>query len=131
MTGESRGTGSIMRISLNKIRGVTIVSIIGAALDESNVDDFLEQVDPLHDANTQFILDLWQLEFVGAAGLGAFDYLFNRIRGSNGRVCLLGADDEVMTAVRLVHLDRIMNVWGTLDEAIASFEDRQVVTQGA
>lgn len=110
-----------MNIEFEKTEDVAVVTIREDQLDQSNVDAFLARVDPVLDNNAHIAVDLGHLTFIDSSGLSSFAYFLSRVKENDGRVCVFGIGDEIKDAVRLVHLDQLMDVFDTRAEAVASF----------
>ncbi len=110
-----------MDIEFEKTDGVAVISIREDQLDQGNVDAFLARIDPILDNNAHIAVDLGRLEFIDSSGLSSFAYIISRLRERGGRVCVFGIGDDIRDAVRLVHLEQLMDIYDTRAEAVASF----------
>lgn len=103
--------------------GIVIISILDSKLDQSNIDEFFIQIDPILDNNLYVILDLSGISFIDSSGLSGFAYIHRRVREHKGRFCICCIGEDVQDAVDLLHIDRLVSLYTTREEALASFSD--------
>ncbi len=107
-----------MNLTVETIDGAVVVTIPGRFLNASNHEDFMASVTPILEKNKKVVLDLHQLESLDSSGLGAFAFCMRKMRDSGGKVVLCSPTPGVKTAFGLVHINRIMDVHETREEAL-------------
>jgi anti-sigma B factor antagonist len=75
------------------------------------------------------ILDLQPVTFFGSAGLNAVFDCRERGRGAGTSVRLVADNDYVIRPLEVTKLDRVLEVYRTLDDALQSYERRERETQ--
>ena len=71
----------------------------------------------------RWILDLGEVEFISSMGMGMLVRLNSRLRKAGGEVKIARAHGIVADALRITHLDRVMQMYPSVDEAAASWSD--------
>jgi anti-sigma B factor antagonist len=102
-----------------------VVCHLTGNLEHLTVVEFRESVAQLSGAK-QVIFELSAVPFVDSAGLGALIGTVRRTREQGGEAVVCGARPSVQRVLEMVGLHRIVNVFGTLDEAQAYFSGRAV-----
>lgn len=71
------------------------------------------------DGHQRVILDLSETEFLDSTGLGAIVTGLKRIRARGGDLRMVCASPRVRTAFEITSLDRVLPLYGSVDEANA------------
>jgi anti-sigma B factor antagonist len=89
-------------------------------LDESTIDRMQEEIvaAAAQKANLPVILDMSKVGFVASAGLGGLVTLTRTLKKDSRRLILVGLQPEVRSLLALTHLDRLLEIQTTLDEAL-------------
>lgn len=66
------------------------------------------------------VLDLSRVEFIDSTGLGVIVGSLKRVRGLGGDLRLAGAEPGVQRVFEMTGLDRVMPLWGSVDEAVSA-----------
>jgi anti-sigma B factor antagonist len=109
-------------ICATQIEQTLIVSIEGSvdALTAEQAADFLRaQVDA---GQTQFVLDLSQVDFLSSSGLRVILEYLKKSRERGGDLRLTGAQPGVGRTLEISGLVRILQSYPSVDEAVASLE---------
>lgn len=69
----------------------------------------------------QLLLNIEHVSFMDSAGLGAVVASQRRARAQGGDLSLCAPTKQVALTLRLVHLDKVLRIYTTLPEALASF----------
>ena len=72
-------------------------------------------------ASSTVVLDLAPVGFVDSAGIGCIVRLTRRLHDAGGELRLAGPGQAVSTALELVRLHRMLEVYPSREEAVASF----------
>jgi anti-sigma B factor antagonist len=110
-----------MRLEHQLIEGISVVVVHAKELGVANSAAFREAVEPHVDQNTKIVLDLAPVEFVDSSGLGAILSVLRKVSTGEGDLRVCGACPQVQSLFEMVRLDRILQIFATRDEAIASF----------
>ena len=110
-----------MDIQVEKNAGIGIVTINDSNLDQSNLEEFFKRMDLLMENTVNIVLDLGKIEFIDSSGLSGFAHILRRVEDKDGRFCVCCIGEMVQDAFDLAHIDRVIDVYDTREEALASF----------
>jgi len=79
----------------------------------------------LHDG-TRLVLDLSGVSSMDSAGIGELALLQTWAQERNAELKCAGASPVVRTLLDLTNLDSVLDVHGTLDDALISFREEQI-----
>jgi anti-sigma B factor antagonist len=73
-------------------------------------------------AKYKIIMDLSATKYIDSSGLGAIVSRIAVSRSNQGDVVLAGVNENIMNLLELTHLNKILKVYKSIDEALASYE---------
>jgi phosphoserine phosphatase RsbU/P len=100
---------------------VTIIRIASDTLDAGNEKRFKKEVVSSLGPNSKVILDMSEVTFIDSSGLGVILSCYRHLNASNGDLKLCCLNEQVRTLLELVRMHRIFDIYGTCEEALASF----------
>jgi anti-sigma B factor antagonist len=92
-------------------------------LDEANIAEIGATLNALIDEVEQprLLLDFATVDHLSSAALGMLINANNRIKQRNGQLRLANIKSQIFEVFRITKLDRLFRIYGTRDEALASF----------
>lgn len=111
-----------MDLNTEKMDGLAVVTLLGSHLDASNHELFMQEITPLIEENPNLLLDIGELQALDSSGLGAFAYCMRTARDAGGRLTICKPSPRVMVTFELVHIDRIIGVYSSREEAVESYK---------
>jgi len=98
-------------ISLLTVRGV---------LDITNAVDIKSEVIAIEESGVRKVLvDLGALRQIDSSGVGVLISLFKRVRYVGGQVCFVGVSGQPREVLKILRMDRALDICATLDEGLA------------
>ena len=70
----------------------------------------------------QVVVDLGRVEFLDSTGLGVLVGALKRLRGVDGELSLVCAQERLLKIFRITGLDRVFTLYGTVEAATAGGE---------
>jgi anti-anti-sigma factor len=96
----------------------TIVMVLEGNLDATTSEFLLDCLQGhIDDGITKAILDCGKLEYVSSLGLGTMVRANARLKKHGGRIALTNVHGLIADAIRVVHLDRLFNIYPNIEEA--------------
>ena len=101
--------------------GDTLVLVITGKLDSTTSQYVLDCLqDHIANGEHKFVLDCSELTYISSVGLGTLVRANSRLKDMGGAVALAGVKGVVAEALRLVHFDRLFNMYDDVDQAAAA-----------
>ena len=95
--------------------------VLSGTLDESNCNYLLDCVEEeILEGRKKLILDCGRLEFISSMGLGMLVRVNSRMKKLGGDVKLAAVHGAVAQVMSVVGLNRIFQIYPTVDDAIAA-----------
>jgi anti-sigma B factor antagonist len=113
--------GDFMEFTVEESNDVAVVTLRVAELDAANSADFKRDMAPVLDTHTKVVLDLTKLRFIDSSGLGAFISCLRKLNEKQGDLKLCGMSKAVRAVFELVRMHRILEIYGTREEATRAF----------
>ena len=101
----------------------TVVTLLEDALDAQDAKAFRRSMEKELKGKGKVVFDLSRVRFVDSSGLGAILGCLRLIEGGGGGLKLCGLTPDVKKAVELVRMDRLVDVHGTRDQALAAVRE--------
>ena len=83
---------------------------------ESGIKKLIDQ------GTRKLIVDLTEVNYIDSSGIGMLVTCAGHMEHSNGRMRVAGASGTVSKAFSIVHMERIMPLHDSIEEASAAFE---------
>jgi len=100
---------------------ILVVEVTGR-LDNDTSEYFFGCLEwQINDGNTRIVLDCSDLVFLSSLGVGTLMRIQSRLKSKGGTVKLAAVQNMVADVLRVVYLDRLLDLYPTVDEAVASF----------
>lgn len=91
-------------------------------LDAATTEEFNTEVDKhFQEGKSKVIIDCAHVEYVSSFGIGALVALQTRLRKRGGEVKLAAINALVADVFKIVHLDRVLQMYGDTEFARTSF----------
>jgi anti-anti-sigma factor len=101
-----------------------VAVVLSGKLDEENCNYLLDCVkEEILEGRTKLILDCGQLNYVSSMGLGMLVRIHSRMKKLGGDVKLAAVQSTVSKILSVVGLNRIFQIYSTVDDAIAAHGD--------
>ena len=110
-----------MKLPVETIDDVAIVTIPEETLDAGNAQEFKKSVGPALAANDKVVFDLSRLLFVDSSGLGVILSALRTLNSRGGDLKLCGLTQQVRVLFELVRMHRIFEIFDTREEALRAF----------
>lgn len=111
-----------MELLITKKGSITFIAFSCNYLDAGNCEAFKRSIEPLLEANNWVVLDLDNLKFVDSSGLGALLFCQRKLTAARGDLKLCSMARQVRTPFEQVRMQRLIHVFNSREEALASFE---------
>lgn len=108
-------------ISAKVVDEVVVISVSGEALDASNVMRFKTEVSEYLESNPKVVFDFGRLRFIDSSGIGALLSCLRKVNASGGDIRIAELQPNVASLFELVRMNRLLQVFGSVDLAIRSF----------
>src|SRR3954452_25043154 len=106
------------QLRLERLGGQACVIAVTGDLDLSSAPEVRRAVGAaLGEGERLIVIDLTGADFVDSSGLGALAWAQLRARAAGGDMRVAGAHDDVRRAIGLAHLDSVLSLDDTPDEA--------------
>lgn len=69
---------------------------------------------------TDLVVDLEQVTFMDSTGLGVLVGRLKLVRGQNGSLRIVSAQDRILKVFKITGLDKVFHIFPTVDEAAAA-----------
>lgn len=100
------------------VEGVTLLALDGG-LDYTNTEQFARKMEDLLQQDTpQVVLDLERLTYASSWGLAALVRVHHHYKARGGGVAFANLHSAVATLLHVSHLDRLFDLYPTVEEAI-------------
>ena len=100
------------------------IAHVSGQLDESNIDEKIQEIYKIVEANPKglhLIYDLEKLEYMNSKSIGYITDLYSKITESGGQVALVRAKANILDILQVVGLTQLIKYFETIDEAKKSF----------
>jgi anti-sigma B factor antagonist len=110
-----------MEIGISEAAGATVVELTGE-LDSGAADELRQALSALLDqGRARLVVDLEGVPYVESRGLGALVTAMKRARALGGDLKLCALRPEVLSIFGVTHLNKVVPVFLTRQEALASW----------
>ncbi|MGD9126404.1 MAG: STAS domain-containing protein [Planctomycetia bacterium] len=111
-----------MSVVQKPIENVSVIQPPTTTLDTRNVNEFRESIQEFLSEKKCLILDMSNVTFVDSSGLGVLLSALKQTSSVGGSLRLACLQDEVLNLFRLVRMNRVFEIFETVDEALADQE---------
>jgi len=102
--------------------GDILAVVLDGSLNTTTTDQFNQAIqNHLDQGRTKIIIDCRKVDYVSSLGIGSLVALQARLRKKGGEVKLAALFGVAAEAIRLVGLDKLLNIYGDLEFARQSF----------
>src|SRR5262245_34363186 len=109
------------------VDGDILAIVLGGSLSSATTDEFNRAVQShLEQGRTKIIIDCRNLDFISSLGIGSLVALQTRLRMKGGEVKLAALYGVAADAIRIVGLDKLLNIYADLELARESFHKAQI-----
>jgi anti-anti-sigma factor len=113
-----------LSIETQLLDGEILAVILGGSLDGTTTEQFNEAIkDHLGNGRTKIIIDCRNVQSISSFGIASLVSLQARLRRSGGEVKLAALFGVAAEAIRIVGLDRLLNIYPDLEFARQSFHE--------
>jgi anti-anti-sigma factor len=111
-----------LSIETRLVDGEILAVLPHGTLDATTTDQFNQAIqNHLDQGRTKIIIDCRKLDYVSSLGIGSLVALQARVRKKGGEVKLAALFGLAAEAIRLVGLNKVLNIYGDLEFARKSF----------
>lgn len=110
-----------MKINLESLNNITVVSLAGDVLDASVVGDFKSEMTPILKTKGHVIFDMENVQFVDSSGVGAILSCLRTLNAEGGDLKICSLSRPVRALFELVRMHKIFEIYDSRDAAVASF----------
>jgi anti-sigma B factor antagonist len=111
-----------LSIETRLLDGEILVVELGGSLNSTTTDQFNQAIqNHLDQGRTKIIIDCRRVEYISSLGLGSLVALQAKLRKKGGEVKLAGLYGLAADTIRLVGLDKLLNIYGDMEFARESF----------
>ncbi len=104
-----------------EVEGVIVLSV-DRALKGTGEISLKERIDELvAEGRLQILVDMQDVPYVDSAELGRLIRAHLSVRKAGGRVRLCNVSDRVLSLLKITHLDTVLDLYSTEEEALAAF----------
>ena len=108
---------------LDSPNDVMVLEVTGR-LDSSTASFLLDCIQGyIERGEHKIVLDCSELDAISSEGLATFVRAKSRLNALGGAMSLSGVKGGVAEVLRIVHFDRLFNLFPTIDEAAQAFDD--------
>ena len=108
-----------LSLSTRTVAGRRVLEI-GGEIDVYTAPQLRERLIALVEAgDRQVIVDLARVEFLDSTGLGVLVGALKRLRGVEGELTLVCAQERLLKIFRITGLDRVFRLFESVDAAVA------------
>ena len=110
----------MMKYASYKIEGAedAIVLEVTGRLDSAASSNLLKCIqDYIEEGERKIVLDCSQLDAISSEGLATFVQAKSRLKKLGGSISLAGVKGGVAEVIRIVHFDKLFNMFPNVDEA--------------
>ena len=111
-----------MNLNPVKLDSILIVEVDCDHIDANNSVLFKTEILDILISGCATVMDLKELKFIDSSGLGVLLACMRRIRAEGNRLALCNLQPAVQSIVKLVHLNRVIDIHGTREEAIDALQ---------
>lgn len=110
-----------MKIIVEEIDGVTVVSSLPNFIDASNAMEFKKVIAPIAASSRKVMLDMGMVKFIDSAGCGALITFLKQVKDTGGLLKLFAVQKQVRSVFELVRMHKIIDIYNSREEALLSF----------
>jgi anti-sigma B factor antagonist len=110
-----------LRITSNKMDGVTVVHLTGTILFDDDSISLRVHVNDLLDKTRQIVLDLGNVTRIDSSGLGTLVAVYVSARKMGGDIKLANLGNHIIEALRITRLVTVFEIFDRTEDAVASF----------
>lgn len=96
------------------------IAHISGQLDESNIDEKIQEIYKVVEANPKnlnMVFDLENLEYMNSKSIGYITDLYGKITDSGGQVVIIKARPNILDILNVVGLTQLIKAFSSLEEA--------------
>jgi anti-sigma B factor antagonist len=111
-------------LQITEMNGVSRVDFIERnILDEANIQQIGEAIGAVVDASPRprVLICFENVEHLSSAALGALITVNSKVRARDGQLRLSNIRPQILEVFKITRLDRLFEIHGTADEALATF----------
>ena len=97
------------------------VAIITLEPEINNIKKFKTAIAPVVNKYKNLIFDMSQMKLIDSSGCGALLTCLRKLNSTGGDLRLCGVQTPVLTLFELLRIHRVLDIFETRDEAVASF----------
>lgn len=117
-----------MELSVEHVGAVTIARLSFESLNVNNARDFRSAMENLLKQDSKIVLDMGALAFIDSSGIGALVACVKMARSLKGDVKLSTLTLPVQNLLALVRVNRFVQVFDVVDDAVRSFSCEEAVS---
>lgn len=111
-----------LSIETQLLNGDILAIVLDGSLNATTTDQFNQAIqNHLDQGLTKIIIDCRRVEYISSLGLGSLVALQVRLRKKGGAVKLAGVYGLAADAIRLMHLDKLLNIYDDMEYAREAF----------
>jgi anti-anti-sigma factor len=111
-----------LSIQTQLLDGDILAVVLDGSLNTITTDQFNQEIqDHLDQGRSKIIIDCRNVDYVSSLGIGSLVALQARLRKRGGEVKLAALFGVAAETIRLVGLDKLLNIYGDLEFARQSF----------
>jgi len=99
-----------------------VLRIVCDSLETDNVASFRSAIAPILERSKRIVLDMSQVIFMDSTGLGSMLSCLRTVKARDGSVKLANLTAEVRQLFEMVLMDRVFEIYPSIDEARDSFK---------
>jgi len=109
-----------LSVSSSEQGGVTIVHVAGE-IDVYTAPLLREVLDKqIAEGRTDLVVDLEKVTFMDSTGLGVLVGRLKLVRGQNGSLRIVSAEERILKVFSITGLDKVFHIHPSIDEATAA-----------
>ena len=110
-----------MEINTKTLKDVTVVEVIGD-IDGKTAPQVQDAVKAAFQAGGKLLLDLTKVPYMSSAGLRMMVGVFRLVSGGNGKMALVGVNDEIKETMDVTGFLSYFTIYATLDEGVEALQ---------
>lgn len=112
-----------MEFKTESIDDVLVIKVPAEALDAANAMEFKSDITPMLETSKKAALDMNRVKFMDSSGVGAMLSCLRTLHTGNGDRKLFNVKDQLVQLLRLVRLDRIIDIHESKTAVLKAFKN--------